>query len=170
MNKTKRLTIASMFLAIGVILPQAFHAIPNVGNIFLPMHIPVLLCGFICGPIYGFLVGLLAVIISHLVFSMPPAIMLGQMLVELSLYGLMTGVFTKTITIQNKLVKNYLTLILSMLIARVVYGILNSLLFKVGSYSLSIWISNAFVTALPGIIIQLLIIPMLVESLKKLMK
>lgn len=170
MNKTKRLTIASMFLAIGVILPQAFHAIPNAGNIFLPMHIPVLLCGFICGPIYGLLVGLLAVIISHLVFSMPPAIMLGQMLVELSLYGLMTGVFTKTITIQNKLVKNYLTLILSMLIARVVYGILNSLLFKVGSYSLSIWISNAFVTALPGIIIQLLIIPMLVESLKKLMK
>ena len=83
MNKTKKLTFAAMCLALGVILPQAFHMIPNAGNIFLPMHIPVLICGFICGPFYGLAVGIITPCLSHIIFSMPPAMMLGQMIVEL---------------------------------------------------------------------------------------
>lgn len=169
MNKTKRLTIASMFLAIGIILPQAFHVIPNAGNIILPMHIPVLICGFLCGPIYGLIVGLLTPVVSHLIFSMPPVIMLGQMIVELSLYGLLTGIFNKYLNISNEILKNYLSLVFSMLIARIVYGVFNSLLFRAGSYSLTIWVSSAFITALPGIVIQLLIIPVLVKTLNKFM-
>ena len=77
-----------MCLALGVILPQAFHMIPNAGNIFLPMHIPVLICGFICGPFYGLTVGIITPCLSHIIFSMPPAMMLGQMIVELGVYGL----------------------------------------------------------------------------------
>ena len=167
MNSTKKLTLASMCLALGVIVPQAFHAIPNAGTIFLPMHIPVLVCGFICGPLFGLIDGILTPIISNMIFSMPQAPMLGQMVVELATYGLMSGLLNKCINIKNIYLKNYVVLISSMIIGRLVYGIANALIFKAGSYSLNIWISFAFVTAIPGIIIQLILIPILVSTITK---
>lgn len=170
MNKTKQLTISSMCLALGVILPQAFHVIPNAGNILLPMHIPVLICGFISGPLYGLLVGFLTPLMSHIIFGMPPAPILIQMLIELSMYGLFTGILSKKIKIKNELLNNYIVLVLSMIIGRVIYGVLNMLIFKAGSYSLSIWLAAAFVTGLPGIFVQLLIIPLLVKITKHYLK
>lgn len=169
MNKTKKLTITAMCLALGVILPQAFHMIPNAGNIFLPMHIPVLICGFICGPFYGLTVGIITPCLSHIIFSMPPAMMLGQMIVELGVYGLCTGLLNQIITINNELLKYYLVLIISMVVGRITYGICNALLFKAGNYSLSIWLSAAFIKGLPGIIIQLVLIPTIVKTIKKLL-
>lgn len=169
MNKTKKLTLTAMCLALGVILPQAFHMIPNAGNIFLPMHIPVLICGFICGPFYGLTVGIVTPCLSHIVFSMPPAMMLGQMIVELGVYGLCTGLLNQIITINNELLKYYLVLIISMVVGRITYGICNALLFKAGNYSLSIWLSAAFIKGLPGIIIQLVLIPTIVKTIKKLL-
>ena len=169
-NKTKQLTIASMCLALGVILPQAFHAIPNSGTIFLPMHIPVLISGFICGPYYGLIIGILTPFVSHLIFAMPPSPILTQMLIELAMYGLCTGMFNKAIKIKNQMIKNYLVLILAMIIGRVTYGLANAFIFKAGSYSLSIWLTTAFITALPGIIIQLILIPIIVKTVKKLLK
>lgn len=169
MNKTKKLTLTAMCLALGVILPQAFHMIPNAGNIFLPMHIPVLICGFICGPFYGLAVGIITPCLSHIIFSMPPAMMLGQMIVELGVYGLCTGLLNQIITINNELLKYYLVLIISMVVGRITYGICNALLFKAGNYSLSIWLSAAFIKGIPGIIIQLVLIPTIVKTIKKLL-
>lgn len=169
MNKTKKLTLTAMCLALGVILPQAFHMIPNAGNIFLPMHIPVLICGFICGPFYGLTVGIITPCLSHIIFSMPPAMILGQMIVELGVYGLCTGLLNQIITINNELLKYYLVLIISMVVGRITYGICNALLFKAGNYSLSIWLSAAFIKGLPGIIIQLVLIPTIVKTIKKLL-
>lgn len=168
MNKTKNLTIASMFLAIGIILPQAFHSIPNAGNILLPMHIPVLICGFICGPIYGLLVGLITPIVSHLIFAMPPVHMLSQMIIELGIYGLFTGLLNRKLNCANKLFQNYYVLIISMLIGRITYGLFNALIFQTNSYTLSMWLTSSFITGLPGMIIQLLIIPPIIASIKKL--
>lgn len=170
MNNTKKLTLAGMCLALGVIVPQAFHAIPNAGTIFLPMHIPVLICGFICGPLYGLIDGILTPILSNIIFSMPAIPMLGQMIIELATYGLMTGLLNKIINIKKTYIKNYVVLVSSMIIGRIVYGIANALIFKAGAYSLDIWISFAFVTAIPGIIIQLIIIPILVSTLTKTIK
>ena len=167
MNKTKQLVLTAMFIALGVILPQAFHAIPNAGSIFLPMHIPVLISGYVVGPLFGLLCGILTPLLSHLIFSMPPAPILPSMLCELAVYGLMTGILSKVIKIENDYVKAYVVLILSMLAGRLTYGILNALIFKAGSYSFSAWISAALITALPGILIQLVLIPILVDRLKK---
>lgn len=165
--KTRQLVLTALFIAIGVILPQAFHAIPNAGSIFLPMHIPVLVSGYAVGPLFGLLCGILTPILSHFIFGMPPTPMLGQMICELGVYGLMTGVLNRTIKTRNGLVKNYLVLIGAMLCGRLTYGILNALVFRAGNYSLQAWTAAAFVTALPGIIIQLLLIPVLVDRLKK---
>ena len=167
MNKTKQIVLTALFVALGVALPQAFHAIPNAGSIFLPMHIPVLISGYAVGPVFGLLCGILTPLLSHLIFSMPPAPVLPGMLCELAMYGLMSGLLNKVVNIENRLVKNYVVLIGAMLCGRVTYGILNALVFKAGSYSLQAWISAAFVTAIPGIIIQLVLIPILVDRLQK---
>ena len=166
-DKTRKLVLTALLIAIGVVLPQAFHAIPNAGSIFLPMHIPVLIAGFAVGPFYGALCGILTPILSHLIFGMPPAMMLAQMVCELAMYGFMTGLLSSLITIKNPLLKNYVVLILNMLAGRLTYGILNALIFKAGSYSMQAWLSAAFISALPGIAIQLVLIPILVERLQK---
>ena len=166
-SKTRKLVLTALFIAIGVVLPQAFHAIPNAGSIFLPMHIPVLIAGFAVGPLFGAICGILTPILSHLIFGMPPAMMLAQMICELAVYGFMTGLLNSLIKIKNPVVKNYAVLILSMLSGRLAYGILNALIFKAGSYSLQAWLSAAFISALPGIAIQLILIPILVARLRK---
>ncbi len=167
MNKTKKLVLTSLFIALGVVLPQAFHAIPNAGSIFLPMHIPVLLSGYVVGPIFALICGVLTPLLSSLIFSMPPAAILPSMLCELAIYGLMVGLLSKVVKVNNMVVKTYLVLIGSMLCGRIAYGILNALIFRAGSYSLQAWLSAAFVTALPGIVIQMIVIPALVIGLKK---
>lgn len=167
MNKTKELTIASMSLALGIILPQAFHMVPNAGNVFLPMHIPVLICAFLVSPLYAFLVGLLCPIVSHFVFQMPPTIMLGQMIVELSTYSLAASILSRIITLKNNYLKTYLILILSMIVGRIAYGLMNYFFFKAGEYSLSIWLTSAFISSLPGILIQLIVVPIIVINAMK---
>lgn len=168
-NKIKQLTIAAMCLSIGIIMPQALHAIPNAGNMFLPMHLPTMLCGFICGPVYGMVVGVLSPLLSHFIFSMPSALMLGQMIVELGVYGLVIGLLNKKINIKKRTIKQYVVLLLAMLAGRIAYGILNALIFRFGEYSLSIWLTAAFVTGLPGIIVQLIFVPLLVDTTRRLL-
>ena len=167
MKKTRDLVLTAMFIALGVTLPQAFHAIPNAGGIFLPMHIPVLVAGFVVGPVFGLADGILTPVLSHLIFHMPPAAVLPGMLCELAMYGLATGFFARIIKTKNVLLKIYAVLILGMLAGRVTYGILNSLIFRAGSYSMQAWLSAAFITALPGIIIQLIVIPVLLLALSR---
>ncbi|MBQ1287538.1 MAG: ECF transporter S component [Erysipelotrichaceae bacterium] len=168
MNNTKKLVLTALSAAIGVVLPQAFHMIPNAGSVILPMHIPVLIAGFLVGPVYGLACGILTPLLSHLIFSMPPAPVLPGMLCELAVYGLMSGLLNKAVKMENQLAKVYVVLIGAMLCGRITYGILNALIFRAGSYSMQAWLSAAFVTAIPGIIIQLLLIPILVIRLRRL--
>lgn len=167
MSNTRKYVLTAMLIAIGVVLPQAFHAIPNAGSIFLPMHIPVLLSGFAVGPLFGLICGILTPTLSHFIFSMPPTPVLPSMLFELAIYGLMSGLLTKLIKIKPLTAKIYCVLILSMLCGRIGYGLLNALVLRAGSYSLQAWLAAAFTTALPGIIIQLIVIPILVTALVK---
>ena len=166
MNQTKKIVFTAMCIAIGVVLPQAFHAIPNAGSIFLPMHIPVLFCGLVCGPLYGAACGLICCGLSHVIFGMPPAMVLPGMLCELFVYGLVAGLMSKLLKNKNIGVI-YVELIVAMLAGRLVSGILNALIFRAGNYSMPMWITGLFVTALPGIAIQLALIPVLVSRFKK---
>ena len=44
----KDLVLASMFLAVALVIPFLTGQIPEIGTMLCPMHIPVLLCGFFC--------------------------------------------------------------------------------------------------------------------------
>ena len=157
-NQVKKLVMAAMCVALGIVLPMAFHTIQNAGSIFLPMHIPVLICGLLCGWQYGLICGILAPVLSSLFTGMPPAAILPAMLCELAVYGLITGICVYGIHTEKQIVKIYGSLITAMLAGRI---------FNVGEYSFKIFITSSFLTGIPGILIQLIFIPVIVLALQK---
>ena len=162
-QKTQKLVLAGVFIALGLVLPIAFHGVGMAGNIFLPMHIPVLLCGLICGSSLGGLVGLLVPLLSSLFFGMPPLYPVAvYMACELIIYGVVAGFLAKKTSV-------IIALLGAMLAGRVALGLAQMLLLGFGTkgFSWQMFLSGAFVTALPGIIIQLIIIPLLIAGLKR---
>lgn len=161
------LVVAALCIAIGVVLPIAVHGIPNAGSVLLPMHLPVLLCGLLCGPVYGLGCGLLTPLMSSLITGMPGPAYLPSMICELAVYGLIAGLLIYFVHTGNKTADLYISLAGAMLAGRIIYGIVNALIFRAGEYSMSIWLTASFVTALPGIVIQLVLLPLIVLGLRK---
>ncbi len=172
MSKNKNLlniVLSAMFLSLALVLPFLTGQIKEIGNMLLPMHIPVMLCGLICGWQYGLIVGALAPIMRSLLFSMPPMYPTAiGMAFELAAYGLLIGLlFSKS---KWHCIKSlYISLIISMLGGRVVWGVAQSILLGLGDsgFTLSMFISGAFLKAIPGIILQLVLIPAVMLLLKK---
>jgi ubiquinone/menaquinone biosynthesis C-methylase UbiE/uncharacterized membrane protein len=170
MSHIKKLTISGMLLALGILLPFAFHFIPNGGTIFSPMHLPVLLCGFVCGPFYGAIIGLLCPLFSFLFTGMPGVAYLPGMMVELFAYGLVSGFLYRVIKTKNLYLDIYLVLIFSMIIGRSLNGLTNWAMWMAGrkeNYSWAIFIASNFVTGWPGLVIQLIAVPAIVIALTK---
>lgn len=163
----KNYVIAALCVALCVVLPMAFHAIPNAGSILLPMHIPVLLCGLLCGWPLGLVCGLVGPLLSSVLTGMPPAAYLPSMMVELAVYGLASGLLMRFVRTGKLFADLYVSLIGAMLVGRVVAGLARALIFSAGGYSMAVWATSYFVTGLPGIAIQLLIIPPIVLALEK---
>ena len=164
---TRALVFAGLCVALGVVLPMAFHSLPDGGRVFLPMHIPVLLCGLLCGPWYGLGCGILAPLLSHLITGMPMAAALPGMLCELAAYGFLSGLVSTLVHTQKRVTGVYIALVCAMLGGRVVAGLVNGFIFQAGSYSLKMWLAGSFITALPGIAVQLILLPVLVLALTK---
>ena len=166
MRSVKNMTLAAVCVALCVVLPIAFHSIPDAGSVFLPMHIPVLICGMICGWPYGLLCGLMGPLLSSVLTGMPPVAYLPAMMVECGVYGRVSGLMLKFVRTKNTYADLYIALVVAMLAGRVVSGIAKALIFTPG-LALSAWITASFVTALPGILIQLVFLPSVVFTLMK---
>lgn len=167
MSPVKKSIITAVCIALCVVLPQAFHAIPNAGSIYCPMHIPVLLCGLICGWQYGLLCGIAGPLVSALITGMPPAAVLPGMLVECAAYGALTGLMMQLVHTKKVYPDLYISLLVAMLGGRIISGITKALIFSAGSYSMTAWVTGSFVTSLPGIIVHLVLIPSIVYALMK---
>ncbi|WP_069998464.1 ECF transporter S component [Cellulosilyticum sp. I15G10I2] len=166
MNKTaiNKLVLSGLFTAIGVIIPMIFHTFSLAGSIFLPMHIPVLLCGFICGWQYGLVVGIFVPFLGSMITGMPPIFPVAtSMAFELAAYGAVAGFLA------SKKINVLIALLIAMLAGRIVMGAANVVFLGMagGSYAWPAFISGAFITAFPGIIIQLILIPIILTTLKK---
>ncbi len=164
MSYVKKLVFTAVCAALCLVLPMAFHAVPNAGQIFLPMHIPVLLCGLICGWPFGFVCGLLGPAISSLVTSMPPMTMLPSMMVECGVYGLVSGLMMKLVRTKNSYADLYISMVTAMLMGRVVSGLANAFIFTTGAAPFA-WVTTSLVTGIPGIAIQLAVMPAVVFAL-----
>ncbi len=163
----KKICMSAMCLALAVILPIAFHAVPNSAVIFSPLHIPVLLCGLICGYKFGLLVGLFGPILSMLISGMPTVSNLPSMIVECLIYGSLPYLYLKIVKFKHLYINIYVSLIISILIGRCAGGIVSALMYTEGNYSLGLWATSYFVKGWPGIIIQIILIPNVVFLLDK---
>lgn len=160
------IVLGGLFIALGIIIPIAFHAI-GAGPVFLPMHIPVLLAGFIVGPAIGCVVGALTPVLSSVLTGMPPLMppKAQMMVVELGVYGLLSGFFYQT-----RKIHVVLSLIIAMFGGRIVYGLLAAYILPLFGFSpvpVFYPITAGLVTGIPGIVIQLVLIPCIVWLLEK---
>lgn len=163
--KTKDLVTASVLLALGIILPMIIHMAGINGSIFLPMHIPVLIGGLIIGSPLGLIIGILSPIINHFLTGMPPVPILWIMLVELPLYGLVSGYLYRKVKMTL-----LPSLIFSMILGRVGAAIMALVLGKVFGLPIppiDLYVKGITLTALPGIIIQIALIPTIVKAYEK---
>lgn len=163
----KKLVYAAVCVTLGVLLPTIFHlAGSGAGRALLPMHIPVFLCGFICGPVWGLICGLVVPFFASFVTGGAPPLypVAISMALELATYGLVSGLVFKP----NNVLRMYIALVAAMLAGRAVMGIANALMLGLaGKYSFSAFLNGAFIEAFPGIIIQLILIPILILALTK---
>lgn len=167
MTAVKKLTMTAICVALCVVVPQAFHMIPDAGSVFCPMHLPVFICALICGWEYGMLCGTLGPVLSCMLTGMPPVAYLPPMMIELATYGIVTGLLFKVVRTGRIYADLYVSLSVAMVIGRIIAGIAKALIFMPGQITVAIWASTHFVTALPGIIIQLMLIPNIIFALMR---
>jgi len=173
----RRLVLSAMFMAIGLVLPFITGQIQQIGNMLLPMHIPVLLCGLICGWQYGAIVGFILPLLRYVLFGMPPIFPTGvSMTFELAAYGAVIGLIMQRLSRKNTtgngknyVLNLYLALIGAMLAGRIVWGLVRFILAQATfqPFTLEMFMAGAFLTAVPGILVQLILIPGIMAALKR---
>ncbi len=162
-----KMILSAMFLALAYIMPFLTGQIPEIGSMLCPLHIPVLLCGFICGWPWGLTVGFVAPLFRSLLLGMPPFFPTAIcMAFELAAYGAISGLMHKLLPRQKPYI--YCSLLTSMLIGRLIWGVAMFVCIGVGksTFTFAAFIAGAFTNALPGIIIQITLIPVLVMILE----
>lgn len=168
-NYVRNLTLSAMFLAIGLLLPFLTAQIQQIGNMLCPMHIPVLLCGLICGWQYGFAVGAVMPIMRNWIFHMPPIYPTGlAMAFELATYGLLVGILYNS-SKWKCIVSLYRSMIAAMLGGRLVWGAAMMIILGTGTdgFTWKAFYTGAFLNAIPGIILQLILIPTIMIALNR---
>ena len=166
-TKTGRLSASAMCLALCLVLPFLTGQIPQIGSALCPMHLPVLLAGFLCGPWWAMLVGVTAPLLRHLLFAMPPLTTAIAMSVELAGYGMVCGLLYRKA--KRNIAGIYLALIPAMIAGRVLWGIAMVVITGItgASFGWSVFLTGAFTGASPGIVLQLILIPLLVNALTR---
>ncbi len=164
----RKLVFAAICLALALVLPFVTGQIPQIGAMLCPMHIPVLLCGFLCDPLWGLAVGFIAPLLRFVLFGMPPLMPVGlAMAFELAAYGLISGLMYKALPKKN--INIYISLLVAMIAGRVIWGFVRFIIagLTAGSFPFSAFLAGAVMEAIPGIIVQIVLIPLLVMALKK---
>ena len=165
-SRTQWIAQTALFLSLALVLPVGLHAFGIAGRIFLPMHIPVLLAGFLVGPGSGLVVGLIAPALGHLITGMPPAYAVPLMALELPIYGLIAGLA------YNRLKLNiYIALVAAMIFGRLMFagGLVVLGLFMELPYTATVFFAagGPMLAGLPGIVIQLFMIPVIVAGVRR---
>ncbi|MBR5128827.1 MAG: ECF transporter S component [Firmicutes bacterium] len=166
-NTVKNVTIAGVCLALALLLPFVTGQIPQVGAMLCPMHIPVLLCGFFVSWKWALAVGFTAPILRFAIFSMPPMPFGLAMAFELATYGLVASAMYRVLP--NKKWAVYVSLIMAMVLGRVVWGAARLVIAGVTAnpFTWQMFLGGALLEAIPGIVVQLILIPIIVMAVKK---
>ena len=163
----RNLTRAAICLALCMVLPFLTGQIPQIGSALCPMHLPVLLAGYLCGPWWGAAVGACAPLLRHLWLGMPPLVTALGMTFELGTYGLVVGLIYRVLPKNFRSI--YISLLCAMVCGRIVWGCAMMVIMGVtgNPFTWSAFLAGALLNAIPGIAVQLVLIPLLVRALHK---
>ena len=167
-NSLLKMIYAAMFLALSYVMPFLTGQIPEIGSMLCPMHIPVLLCGYVCGWPWGLVVGFVAPLLRSLTLGMPPLFPTAVcMAFELAAYGAVSGLMYKILP--KKKVSIYGSLFVSMLVGRIIWGCAMLICMGIsgGGFTVTAFVAGAFTKAIPGIIAQIILVPLVVMVLDK---
>ena len=167
-NSVLNLALAAMFLALAFVMPFLTGQIPQIGSMLCPMHIPVILCGYICGAPWGLVIGFIAPLLRSFVLGMPPLFPTAfAMAFELAVYGFMSGLLYRLLS--GKKANIYISLLIAMISGRLVWGVVQFCCMGLDAtkFGFSAFWAGAVVNALPGIIIQLVLIPIIITVLER---
>ena len=168
MKSIKNLVLSALFLSLGLVMPFLTMQIREIGSMLLPMHIPILVCGFVCGWKYGLLVGFITPLLRSFIFTMPTLFPNAvSMAFELATYGAIVGILYYIL--HSSKLRIYLSLLVAMFAGRCVWGIVMIILSGISKspFSWQMCIGGTLLNAIPGIILQLVLIPILVFALEK---
>lgn len=164
-----KLIYSSMFLALALLLPFLTGSISWMGTAFLPMHLPVILCGFACGQYWGLAVGAVAPFLRFMLFGAPTFPNVIAMAFELATYAFIAGMLFKKL--DKSVLMYYVTLITSMVCGRLVWSLVTFVLMFIGvgsgSFTLGFIWTSTVASCIPGILFQLLFIPLIVNVFKQ---
>ncbi len=175
MNETKTqrpvqtLATAAMLMAVGFVLPFFTGQIPQIGKMLCPMHLPVLLCGLLCGWRYGLAVGFVLPLLRSATLMTPPMFPTAiAMAFELAAYGFLAG-FLYARSRWQCVAALYRCLLLAMIGGRIVWAAARVVLSGVSgqAFTWQMFLSGAFLTAIPGILLQLVFIPVVMVALDR---
>lgn len=168
-NNVKKLTYSAVALSAAILMPFLTANDMALGNALCLMHIPIILCGFICGPVWGGAVGFIAPLLKGFVITpgRPPVLTAVPMAFELCTYAVVAGLMYKLLP--KKIQYTYVTLISAMLSGRIVWGAAKAIVlgFKGKVFAISAFWAEGFVNALPGIGLQIVLIPLIIIALEK---
>lgn len=167
--RTRNLVLAALFLALALLLPFLTGQIPQIGKMISPMHIPAFLCGFVCGWPYALAVGFIAPLLRNLLFHMPPLFPTGvSMAFELATYGVVAAICYHRLPLK-RVARLYVSLLISMVAGRLVWGLVRLIIAGLtsSSFTFSAFLSGALLTAVPGIVCHLIVVPLVVLALER---
>lgn len=166
--RVRKMTYAALYLAIALVLPFVTGQIPEIGAMLCPMHIPVLLCGFMCGWPWGLAVGFVSPLLRSVLFGMPALFPTAvAMAFELAVYGAAAGLLYARLPRGGWAV--YAALLLSMLFGRIVWGAARVMLSGLSgsAFTWRMFMAGALTNAIPGIVLQIVLIPVLVMAMER---
>ena len=166
--RIRKMTYAAMFLAVAMVLPLITGQIPEIGEMLCPMHIPALLCGFMCGWPWGLAVGLIAPPLRSAVFGMPAMFPTAVVMAfELAAYGASAGIMYRILP--RKKWSVYAALLTAMVIGRLIWGLAHLAVAGLADrpFTAAAFLAGAVTTAIPGIIMHIVLIPVLVMMMER---
>jgi len=163
-NKKAKLIIGTfIFSGLGIAIPRIFHLLvgSSAGVTFLPMHLMVLIAALTLGITSSCIVAGSSVFISYLLTGMPALARMPYMLIELLIYGFLLSIF-------NKKFNSYVSLIATMILGRLIYAFILFVSTNwLGFNGYGISVMQSVKSGIPGIILQLILVPIIAMGIKK---
>ena len=179
-NIAVKITVKSLVSA-GLVVAAAFlpllvHSVAGAsgGATWLPMYLPVLVGGCLLGGVFGATIGACSPVASYFISqavlgaAMPAAIKLPYMIIELTVFGLVSGLFAKKIT-QRPFVA-FPAVFAAQIAGRAVSLLSQAIVIAASGQGQYASLFSMIRTGLPGLFLQAVLVPLIILFLVKGMK